>query len=308
MATSAAMPSASVSGPSASTWMHRIWLDLQPTPGRLSASLRILLASLLTLILLLVWQVPFTSIALYFVFIVGRDNPSVSFRSGLFSVLTLVASVATELGLVTLTDNDPVARILGVAVVSFVAGMLVSSTTVPTLGSTWGFIFTTLIASWERHLPEDTLVKGSLWILAAISIAVGCSIAVEYTFGARNPAELLIEERRSRYRALIAMFNSYAEGAEPAALLEATTRVSRLAVAGQQGMQRLYNTIVDRNLEVGNLPIGTRVRITMLAELMDVSAAFGYQNPTGVDPDTRSRCAQLARLIRDIELPATRLR
>ena len=294
MATSAAMPNATSSATSVATWMQRVWLDLQPTPGRLSASLRILLASLITLILLLVWQVPFTSIALYFVFIVGRDNPSVSFRSGLLSMLTLVASVATELCLVAFTDNDPAARILGVAIVSFVAGMLVASTTLPTLGSTWGFIFTTLIATWERHLSENALVKGSLWILAATSIAVGSSVAVEYIFGARNPAELLIEERRSRYRALIAMFNSYADGAEPAALLEATTRVSRLAIAGQQGMQRLYNTIVDRNLEVRNLPIGARVRITMLAELMDVSAAFGLQNPTGVDPETRRRCAQLA--------------
>src|SRR3984885_10018856 len=109
MATSIASPNANV----AETWARRIWLDLQPTPGRLSASLRILLASLLTLIFLLVWQIPFASIALYFVFIVGRDSPSVSLRSGVFSMVTLVASVATELGLVALSDNDPVARILG---------------------------------------------------------------------------------------------------------------------------------------------------------------------------------------------------
>jgi multidrug resistance protein MdtO len=59
-------------------------------------------------------------------------------------------------------------------------------------------------------------------------------------------------------------------------------------------MQRLYNTIVDRNLDSGTLPIGTRVRITMLAQLMDVSAAFGFQNPTAEDAETRSRCAQIA--------------
>ena len=105
-------------------WPARIWRDLQPTPGRLSGALRVTLASVLTLILLLVWQVPFASIGLYFVFLVGRDSPAVSVRTGLLSMLTLVAAVATELGLVAFTDNDPMARLIGVAVVSCIAGTL----------------------------------------------------------------------------------------------------------------------------------------------------------------------------------------
>jgi multidrug resistance protein MdtO len=290
MATLAVNPTAIRSA----TWAQRIWLDLQPTPGRLGATLRIVLASILTLLLLLVWQVPFTSVALYFVFIVGRDSPSVSLRSGVMSMLTLVASVAAELGLVAFSDNDPMARIVSVAVISFLAGMLMVATSVPALASTWGFIFCTLIALWERHAPADTLVKNSLWILAAIGIAMGCSILVEYLFASRDPAELLAEERRMRYRSLVAMFTLYAEGAGPQEIHEAAVRVARLAVAGQSGMQRLYNSIVDRNLDSGTLPIGARVRITMLAQLMDVSAAFGFQNSTAEDAETRSRCAQIA--------------
>ncbi|WP_263357291.1 FUSC family protein [Acidicapsa ligni] len=299
MATIAMVPVAS--------WPQRIWMDLQPTPGRLSASLRIVLASIITLIVLHVFQVPFASIALYFVFIVGRDSPSVSLRSGVMSLLTLVASVATELGVVALSDNDPMARVISVAVVSFLAGMLVVATTVPVLASTWGFIFCTLIALWERHAPEDTLVKGSLWILAAIAIAISSSIAVEYIFGSRNPALLLTEERRMRYRSLIEMFTLYAEGAEPAVLQAAVTKVSRIAVAGQSGMQRLYNSIVDRSLDAGSLPIGARVRITMIAQLMDVSATFGFQNHTADDPEIRRRCARIAAvckvLLQDATMP-----
>lgn len=290
MATVAAIPAQTQTA----SWTQRIWLDLQPTPGRLGTTLRIVLASILTLLLLLVWQVPFASIALYFVFIVGRDSPSVSVRSGVMSMLTLVAAVATELSVVALFDNDPVARILGVAIVSCLAGMLVVATTVPILPSTWGFIFCTLIALWERHAPADTLVKGSLWILAATGIAVGCSVLIEYVFVTRNPAEMLAEERRMRYRALVAMFTLYAQGADASQIHKAAVPVARLAATGQSGMQRLYNSIVDRNLDAGTLPIGTRVRITMLAQLMDVAAAFGFQTPTADDSETRQRCAQIA--------------
>jgi multidrug resistance protein MdtO len=58
-------------------------------------------------------------------------------------------------------------------------------------------------------------------------------------------------------------------------------------------MQQLYNQIVDRNLDPGDLQIGSRVRITMLAQLMDVSAGFGLHRGTG-DPELRQRCARIA--------------
>ena len=67
-------------------------------------------------------------------------------------------------------------------------------------------------------------------------------------------------------------------------------------------MQRIYNTIVERNLDTGALPVGTRVRITMLAQLMDLSAAFGWQNPSLSDPALRQRCAHLAELCHSFAL------
>lgn len=48
-------------------------------------------------------------------------------------------------------------------------------------------------------------------------------------------------------------------------------------------MQHLYNTIVERNMDTGDLPEATRVRITMLAQLMDIAAAFGSHNLSGVE-------------------------
>ncbi len=275
------------------SWLDRIWEDLQPTPGRLNATLRITLASLLTLIGLMTLRIPFSSIGLYFVFLVARDSPAISIRASVLSLLTLVTAVTLELGVVILSDNDPMARVIGVAVVSFASGMLMFSSNLAPLASTLGFIFCTLIATWEVHAPADALVKGSLWLLAAVSIAQFCSIAVEYCFGTQDPAAQLQEQRHARYQALETMFTLYAEGAGAKDLREATVRVSRLAVQGQAGMQDLYNKIVARNLDVGRLPVGTRVRITMLAQLMDLSAAFASQKPES-SPELRERCALIA--------------
>jgi multidrug resistance protein MdtO len=282
------------------SWWQRFWQDQQPTPGRLSSTLRIVLASVVALILMLVWQMPFASIGLYFIFLVSRDSPSVSLRSGVISFLVVASAVAVEFAVVIMTDNDPMARLLSVAIVTFLSGVVVVASNMPVLGSTWGLIYCTVIALWESHAPEGVLVKNSLWLVATFSVALACAIGVEYLFGVRDPVKTLEEQRRVRYKALETMFTLYAQGATPEERLEAAARVSRLAVAGQRAMMELYNSIVDRNLATDKLPIGSRTRLTMQAVLMDDAAAFGLQNQTEDNPELRRRYALIAEQCREL--------
>ena len=279
-----------------STWINRFKVDLEPTPGRWNSSLRVVLASVIMLILVMTLRMPFSGLGMYYIFLVGRDSPAVSLRSGIFSLIAVAFAVGTVLAIVTFTDNDPMSRVLSVAVVAFAAGMFLLSSTLPGLASTFGFIFSTLIALWETHTPAGPLVKEMLYLLGTISLAVLSVLAVEYTFATQHPAEDLQKERVTRYQAIEALFSLYAQGADAAQISPAVVRVSRLASAGQSGMQRLYNTIVERNLDTGALPIGARVRITMQAQLMDLSTAFGWQNPSVSDPVLRQRCAHIAEL------------
>jgi multidrug resistance protein MdtO len=284
-------------------WIKQFWEDLQPTPGRLGASLRIVLATTVTLILLMTWQIPQAAIGLYLVFLVGRDSPSLSMRGGIVSVLTLCAAVATELAVVILTDNSPMSRVLAVAAVAFLAGMIMRATTIPNNGVIWGFIFCTLIATWEVHAPAEVLVKNSLWLVGAGAVGIGCSVAVEYVFGATNPVARLQEQLLTRYSALETLCTMIGSRAADEEVSAATVQVNGLAAAGQIAMQELYNVIADRNLDPRPLPIGTRVHITMLAQLMDISAAFASQHPAGSDPETAARCARIAAECHQLAFP-----
>ena len=279
-----------------STWVERIWQDLQPTPGRWNGALRIVLASVITLLLLMTLRMPFAGIGMYFIFLIGRDSPAVSFRSAILSLLAVAAAIAAVLAVIVLTDNDPMSRVLGIAVAGFLAGMFLLSSTTPGLAVAFGFVFSTLMSPWETGSPAGPLVKQMLYLLGTVSLAMGSVVAVEYIFSRRNPAEELQQERIMRYQALEAMYSLYAQGADAAQISPAIIRVSRLAAAGQYGMQRLYNIIVERNLDTGELPIGARVLTTMLAQLIDVSAAFAWENPSLSDPALRQRCAHIAEL------------
>jgi multidrug resistance protein MdtO len=281
--------------PERTPWLQRIWQDLQPTPGRLNSSLRMTLASILVLVLMLVLQMPYIAYGLYFIFLIGRESPSVSLRTAVVLVVSIMIVISAEMSVVIVSDNDPMARVLSVAVVTFIGGMVLVSTSLPSLGGAIGFIYCVVIGFWEHQAPEDTLVKNSLRLVAAFAMAAACSVAVEYVFGARSPADRLEDQFRVRYRALQEMFSLCAqEEVSPKQRLDAAARVSRLAVAGSAGMMALYNQIVDRNLNTGNLPIGARVHITMLAELMDNSAAFGLQSDPHDDPEVLERCRRIA--------------
>ena len=281
--------------PEHTPWVQQIWQDLQPTPGRLSTSLRMTLESILVLVLMLVLQMPYMAYGLYFIFLMGRESPSVSLRTAFVLVVSIMLVIPAEMGVVIVSDNDPMARVLSVAVATFIGGMILVSTSLPSIGGAVGFIYCVVIGFWEHQAPEDTLVKNSLRLVAAFALAAACCVAVEYVFGARSPANRLEDQFRIRYRALQEMFSLCAqEKVSPKQWLDAAARVSRLAVAGAAGMMDLYYQIVDRDLDTGNLPIGTRVHITMLAELMDDSAAFGLQSDPRDDPEVRERCARIA--------------
>src|SRR5277367_2787431 len=191
-------------------WVQMAVADLAPMPGRLAITLRMVLATVVSLVLLFVWQVPSAPVGLFFVFFVSRESPALSFRSSVVSLITVMSAVALEIGIVVLTDNEPAARVISVAVVAFVAGMIATGSNLPQLGPIYGLIFCTLIAFWENPAPSDTLVKSSLWVLAAFAVALGCSVAVEYLFASPRLADKLQEQRRIRYNALAAMFGAYA--------------------------------------------------------------------------------------------------
>jgi multidrug resistance protein MdtO len=234
-------------------------------------------------------------LGLYITFFVVRESPVISLKSGFISFLSLLTAVAAELVVVILFDNDPTARLLSVAVVSFIAGVgMGGAIFLPPLASIWGFIYCVLIALWERPAPPDALVKASLFILATVAVGLICSILVEYFFAFRPAGERLREQFNVRYQLLDNVFTLFAQDAPPARLGDAIVRLNRMAGAGPAGMRELYNEVVQSDLQAGRRTVFSLVQITLLAELLDAAAAFASQHPTGAGTESRARCAEIA--------------
>ncbi|HTA68442.1 MAG TPA: FUSC family protein [Bryobacteraceae bacterium] len=276
------------------SWFQDWREDLQASPGRVESMLRIVFASVVVLVLMMVLRVPNVAYALYVVFVVSNENPALSLRTGVASLLTVAVTLSIAFGVVILTDNDPLARVMTLAVMTFLAGMIATVTTVPALGPIWGLIYGVGIGIWENHAPADRLVKSSLWLVAAFAIGIVVPVAVSYLFSMRSPADRLAGHLRLRYRALAAMFSAYAaDDATDQQRRAAAQSVSRLAAEGHRAMLELYRQIADRNLPSGSLPAAVPLQIISVAELMDTSAAFGLQAES-LDMDLQLRCRAIA--------------
>jgi multidrug resistance protein MdtO len=275
-------------------WLRYLRRDLSPTPGRLESSLRITLTTVLVLVAMMVLQVPFVAYGLYAIFMVGRESPTVTLRTGIASSCVVACAVGIATIVVILTDNNPMARVLSLSVITFLAAMIFVASSLPALGPGWGLIFGVVINFWEGHSPADTIVKNSLWLLAAFVTGFSASILVEHFLATRSPAAKLAEQLRLRYRALQSLFSAFAQDSALEDRTISAGRVSRLAGAGASGMFALYNQMVGHDLDRGNLPIAVHVHINFLASLLDNAAAFGLQ-ASALDSTARARCEVLAK-------------
>ncbi|PWT97350.1 MAG: fusaric acid resistance protein [Terriglobia bacterium] len=251
-------------------------------------------ATTIVLVAMIALQIPNVAYALYVIFLVVNENPSLSLRTGVASLVTVASAVSVSLIVVILTDNDPLARVVTLAVMTFLAGMITVGTTVPSLGPIIGLIFGVAIHSWESHAPADRLVKGDLWLIAGFATGIAGGVATSYLFSMHSPADRLAGQLRLRYRALAAMFGAYGrdDATEPQRQTAAQA-VSRLAAEGHRGMLELHRQIVDRHLSTGGLPTAVEQHIIAIAELMEYSAAFGLQ-ANCPDEDLGSRCKIIA--------------
>ncbi len=280
------------------------WEDLQARPGRVESSLRMVFATIVVLVAMMVLQVPNVAFALYVIFIISNENPALSFRLGAASLLAVALALSISLGVVILTDNDPVARVVTLAAMTFLAGMITVTTTVPALGPIFGLIAGVALHLWENHAPADRVVKANLWLLAGFATGIAGAVATSYLFSMRSPADRLAAQVRLRYRALEALFDAYARAdATENQRRTAAQSVSRLAAEGHRGVLKLHRQIADRNLSTGSLPQAVQQHIIAITELMDHSAAFGLQ-AVCPDHDLQSRCRlisqQCAHLAREL--------
>lgn len=281
----------------ATAWIEYIHQELAPTHGRMAGALRTALAATIATIVLLALRAPAMAVGVYLIFIVSYDAPYLTFRNSVVQLSFQCLGVATALVLVEATGNDPMARVLGIALFTFISAFFLRASIRPTAAITFGVYSIITLSLWESHLPAELLLHRSMWPIATGALAVGCKVAIEYAFTRRDPQHALWREMDVRLEALEELFRGYADNAEEEEIQQRTLRVRRYAFAGQSKMRALLEEVLMHPAkDLAAIAVSPGL-IPTIARLLDLGAAYGEHHARSSDDHEQARLQRLAMAI-----------
>jgi multidrug resistance protein MdtO len=253
---------------------------MAPVPGRMAGSLRFALTSALATLLLLILQPPvgFIAPSLFMLFLISHDSPYQSFRD----LLTLLSGAAlgtiAALLLMSATGDHPVARVVGLAVFTFLASFFFRTCVIPAFPMAFGCLTFMVISLWEYRIRAERILHLSLWPMGVLATVAGSAVAVEYLFNRSDPLVALRREIRARRAALERLFQLYATHAEAGWIEKQSAIVRRYAVTGVGQLQLLLERVSkDKSCEAAE---SRRLRAITAAldRLLILGAAFAVHN------------------------------
>ena len=280
------------------SWYERIRQELAPRRGRMAGALRTTLALVITILLLQILRVPAMAYGVFMIFLVSYETPYLSFQRGLIALCTQFSGAVAALCLISITGNNPVARVLGVALFAFIAAFIRASSVRFILQPIDFAVYAIgTLECFDSRLSDMQAVSLSLWPVAAGSVAVGTKIAVEYIFTRRNPYHDLYREIQARLSALEQIFQLFGSGTGEEAMQPQVAQVRCFAFMGQGKMHSLLQEIEERHkrdfayeVEPSSIPL--------LARLLDLAAAFAvHHSPDQLSDQEKERLKRLARVV-----------
>lgn len=266
------------------------------SPQRMVGSMRLALSIALATLVLLILQPPAYTIApsIYMLFLVPHDTPK-RCLGGLVQCLgAALTGTVVALMLVIITDNHPMARVVGLAICTFLATYFFRASVVPLASLSFGSITFMVISLWEIQIRAEQVLHLSLWPLGTLSTVALCSLAVEFLLNRSDPLMALRREMRARFEALEQLSFLFATSAGEEQFRRQAMKLKRYAVAGEGPMQSLLERIKNEHaISTASLK-NLEKRTLLLTRLLDLGAAFSLYNgfaPVGSERLERIRLA-----------------
>ena len=260
--------------------LDRFWREMAPVSGRMAGTFRFALTTALATLLLLILQPPvgFIAPSLFMLFLVSHDTPFDCFRDLFTCIFFATLGTASALLLIIATGNHPVARVMGLAVFTFLATFFFRASAIPLGALSFGCLTYMVISLWEYHIRAEKILHLSLWPLGTLATVAVSAIAVEYLFNRSDPLLAWRREIDARCTALVQLFQLCATDADADQIARQSSIVRRYAVTGDGRLHVLLGRISKRNscrsAEFWKLTTTT----LMLDRLVVLGAGFATHN------------------------------
>ena len=225
--------------------LDRFWREMAPVPGRMAGSLRFALASALATLLLLVLQPPagFIAPSMFMLFLVSHDSPGQCFKDCLALLSGAAVGTTAALLLMGASGDHPLARVLGLAVFTFVAAFFFRTSVMPAFPMAFGCLTYMVISLWENKIRAEKILHLSLWPMGTLGIVALSVVIVECVFNRSDPLARLTRELKARCAAIGRLLELFEARAEAGQIETASAVVRRYAVTGRGQLHVLLERI-----------------------------------------------------------------
>jgi multidrug resistance protein MdtO len=177
--------------------------ELHPTPGRVGATVRIVLACLITITLILVFRMPHGLIAFVMIYLITQEDTAATALGSLLGWAALTVGFATALLALELSLDVPWLRICFFAGFFFAGLFLKRALTVGAIGSAFGLPAAVAMIVPDLSPPRaEVVIEFVLWLWWCGTLGVAVNIGVQLLLSPGNPLSLLRRELDMRFQAV----------------------------------------------------------------------------------------------------------
>jgi len=267
--------------------LDRFWREMAPFPGRMAASLRFALTSALATLLLLILQPPvgFIAPSMFMLFLASHETPQLCLRDLLTMLSGAALGTAAALLLMGATGDHPVARVMGLAVFTFVAAFFFRTSIMPAFPMAFGCLAYMVTSLWEYKIRAERILHLSLWPMGTLATVAFSAMVVECLFNRSDPLVKLQRDMKARCAAVSRLLQLFAAHAEAEEIEGQLAIVRRYAVTGRGQLHILLECISKDKLcnteECSRLRALTLAldRILILGAGMAVTQDFERMDP-----------------------------
>ena len=166
--------------------------EVAPYPGRMNTVIRMTIAATLVMIIVVTFRIPNAALAGLFSILLARENLAATWRGGRLIVLGFVlASLYTLLGMM-LFRGYPITHFFWVIGSLYLVFFVMRTTTNYAAAVAFAIPIGVALPVWDRSLPSEVQVEGTLWPIVIIAVGAGATVVTEALYRIFDRSDPLI--------------------------------------------------------------------------------------------------------------------
>ena len=166
--------------------------EIAPYPGRVNTVVRMTVTATLAMLIVVTFRIPSGFLAALYAILLARENLAATWRAGRVLVLGFVAaSLYTLLGMI-LFRGYPITHFLWVIGSLYLVFFVIRTSTNYAAAAAFAIPVGITLPLWDRSLPSQVQVEGTLWPVLIIAIGAGVTVGIEALYRIFDRSDPLI--------------------------------------------------------------------------------------------------------------------